>query len=110
MLGPEAKLATRGRTRLKKEFPGIFIRKIKGDPRQSKGIPDWIVVWQGIAIFMEWKVPRGKTSALQEKTIKEIRAAGGVALVVTSAKQAYNVVRKVEKNVRLGKSPHNGLY
>lgn len=110
MTGPEAKLMEKGRYRLKKEFSGIWIRKIKGDPRQSKGIPDWVVVWKGIAIFMEWKVPGGKTTKLQRKTINEIRAAGGVALVVTSAKQAYNVVRKVEKNVRLGKSLHNGLY
>ena len=46
------------------------------------GVPDIIACYKGRFIGIECKAGKGKTTALQEKNLSEIRAAGGVALVV----------------------------
>jgi len=48
----------------------------------SSGVPDIVCCLNGRFIGIECKAGKGKTTALQEKNLSEIRAAGGVALVV----------------------------
>lgn len=48
----------------------------------SSGVPDVVCCLNGRFIAIECKAGKGKTTALQDKNLNEIRAAGGVALVV----------------------------
>jgi Holliday junction resolvase len=46
------------------------------------GIPDIICCFQGKFIAIECKAGKGKTTALQDRELNAIRAAGGMAMVV----------------------------
>lgn len=48
----------------------------------SSGIPDIVVCYRGRFIGIECKAGKGKTTALQEKNLQQIRDSGGIALVV----------------------------
>lgn len=59
------------------------------------GIPDFICCWQGRLVAIETKAP-GKlanVSANQAKRIDEIRAAGGIAVVVDDVTQLEEVFK-----------------
>lgn len=48
----------------------------------NAGVPDFLVCHKGRFIGIEAKAGNGKTTALQDKHLADIRAAGGQALVV----------------------------
>jgi hypothetical protein len=48
----------------------------------SSGVPDVVCCYQGRFIGIECKAGKGKTTALQDKNLKEISEAGGLAMVV----------------------------
>ena len=48
----------------------------------AAGIPDIVVCYRGYFIAVECKAGKGKTTALQDKNLKQIKDAGGVSLVV----------------------------
>jgi Holliday junction resolvase len=48
----------------------------------SSGVPDIVCCYQGRFIGIECKAGKGKTTALQDKNLKEISEAGGLAMVV----------------------------
>jgi len=48
----------------------------------TSGVPDVVCCHQGRFIGIECKAGKGKTTALQEKNLNDIRDAGGVALVI----------------------------
>jgi pantoate kinase len=48
----------------------------------NSGVPDFLVCHQGNFIGIEAKAGKGKTTALQEKHLADIRAAGGVTFVI----------------------------
>lgn len=48
----------------------------------ASGVPDIVGCYQGNFFAIECKAGKGKTTALQEKNIANIYAAGGTALVV----------------------------
>jgi Holliday junction resolvase len=48
----------------------------------SSGVPDVVCCLDGRFIGIECKAGKGKTTALQDKNLREIEAAGGVALVI----------------------------
>lgn len=58
----------------------------------TAGIPDIIACIGGRFYGFEVKNERGKASALQEYTIRKIKAAGGMALVVRSVEEVRAVV------------------
>ena len=59
---------------------GGFIEKWESSG--SSGLPDRTVVLNGYTIFVETKAPGEKARDLQRLTMKEIRKAGGDALVL----------------------------
>lgn len=67
---------------LKKEYPAAFVWKAAAGPYSRGGIPDICAIIDGKFYGFEVKRPGGKASKLQEKTIEEIKAAGGIAAVV----------------------------
>jgi pantoate kinase len=48
----------------------------------NSGVPDFLVCHKGQFIGIEAKAGKGKTTALQDAHIAQIRTAGGVAMVV----------------------------
>lgn len=48
----------------------------------NSGVPDFLVCHKGRFIGIEAKAGKGTTTALQEKHLADIRAAGGAAFVV----------------------------
>jgi hypothetical protein len=64
----------------------------------NSGVPDFLVCLRGRFYAIECKANGGKTTALQEKHLADIRDAGGVSLVVYEAN--VENLRKELENVR----------
>jgi hypothetical protein len=88
--------ALTNKIRLKLKAQGHFIWKSRGDPRQTKGIPDLCGCRapDGTFFGLEVKLP-GKEKKLtknQAETLNRIAIAGGIAVVVTSVSQALEAL------------------
>jgi hypothetical protein len=85
---PEGKVAAAIRRKLiamKKSGHPIWFVKIAGGHRQRPGLPDTHITYDGWSVWIEAKRPGGKPTNLQEKTMREIRDAGGVAECIDDA-------------------------
>ena len=86
-----------------KEYMGKdgFIWKARGDPRQTKGIPDVCGVYHGFFVYWEVKMPgREKTlTKNQAEVIKRLDNAGAVGAVVTNWKETLRVLTEVEERL-----------
>ena len=69
---------------LKTLSPFCFAWKEHSGMYGTAGIPDIICCYRGKFIAFEVKTPKGKTTALQDATIKKIIRCGGQAYVVCS--------------------------
>ena len=93
---PESRLQNKIRQDLEKEFPGSWWRKIHGGPYQKKGIPDLLGCVEGNFFGIEVKCPKGSPATdLQQAVLKQIDKAGGCSCIVTSSKEAIDVVRRI---------------
>lgn len=72
---------------------GAWMRKVHGGPHGA-GWPDLFGVYRGLALPWEVKLPgREKTlTELQRQTLLDLRAAGALALVISSVRQADHVL------------------
>ena len=70
---------------------GAFVLKVHGGPYQVAGVPDLLCCVRGRLIGLEVKVGSNNATPLQEKTMADIRAAGGIAAVVRSVEEALEV-------------------
>lgn len=70
-----------------KARPCCFAWKTHGGMYGTSGIPDIIACVDGRFAAFEVKQPGRKLTALQESSIEKIRAAGGLACMVTSVKE-----------------------
>lgn len=77
---PEKKVKTKVVAVLK-EFGAYYFYPVTGGYGAS-GVPDIVGCYKGNFFAVECKAGKGKTTALQEKNIANIYAAGGTALVV----------------------------
>ena len=64
---------------------GYWVTKLHGGPTQQAGLPDLLAVKLGRAFFIEVKRPGEAPTPLQWHTLRQLRAAGAVAIVATSA-------------------------
>jgi len=60
------------------------------------GVPDILCCYRGSFIAFEVKGPKGKTSALQDINIKNIKKAGGLAYVVRSVSEVVTVLNIID--------------
>ena len=77
---PEAKVKAKIKALLKKH--GAYYAMPIGSGYGNSGVPDFLVCLGGEFLAIEAKAGKGKTTALQDKHLREIEAAGGRALVV----------------------------
>lgn len=95
MAQPEAKLSKNIGALIRKR--GGWARKMAGGI-QSAGLPDIIGMYRGYGLWLEVKMP-GKEknlTKLQAQTLKEAKAAGAVAIVVTSTDQVKKLLDKID--------------
>jgi Holliday junction resolvase len=78
-----------------KTVKGCFAWKEHGGQFGVAGIPDIIACIGGRFVAFEVKTDKGKTTALQEITIRKIREAGGIAEVVRSVEDVRRVIEQI---------------
>ena len=80
---------------LRKTYPGTgFFWKAQAGPYCRGGIPDICGCLDGHFFGFEVKRPGGKPTELQKETIRQINAAGGTALIVTTVEQVKEAIDK----------------
>ena len=77
---PEAKVKKKVREVLQ-ALRAYYVMPITGGYGNS-GAPDFVVCFNSAFIGIECKAGKGKTTALQEKNLAQIRSAGGLAIVI----------------------------
>lgn len=66
---------------------GGYAWKVHGSKFQQAGIPDISIVWHGLSLWVETKMPGNTPSPIQLLIHERIRAAGGHVLVAYSVKE-----------------------
>ena len=77
-----------------KTVPGCFAWKEHGGMYGTAGIPDIIACINGRFYAFEVKTPVGKTTALQDATIRKIHKCGGQAFVVRSVDEVKEILNQ----------------
>lgn len=80
---PEAKVKERVKKVLK-DIGAYYAMPVTGGYGVS-GVPDFLVCYGGLFIGLECKAGNGKTTALQERNLSDIRKAGGMSYVINEA-------------------------
>jgi len=78
---PEAKVKAKIKAILKAH--GAYYAMPIGTGLGNSGVPDFLCCVNGKFLAIEAKAGKGKTTALQEKNLREIEKAGGLTLVIT---------------------------
>lgn len=91
---PETRRQRRIKEALKKDFPKSFWIKIWTGPFQVRGFPDLLGCVNGLLFAFEVKEPGKDAEPHQERIMKRIRKAGGIACVIYEPQEALNVVRR----------------
>ena len=92
---PEARLTTAVVRRLKVMRAAgepIWWLKLAGSPMQKRGVPDLLIIYKSRVVFVELKAPGGKLTPLQAQRIREIKAAGGEAVVCWTADEVVGML------------------
>lgn len=79
-----------------------WVVKFHGGKATRAGVPDLLLCYLGFFVALEVKRPGEKATPIQEHEMSLIRAAGGVACVVTSVAEAEAVLDEVEVHIRTG--------
>lgn len=74
---------------------GVYYFMPPGVGYGRAGIPDIICCVNGYFLAIECKAGRGKTTALQERELQNIKTAGGVGIVVYNKSEDYMAVHTV---------------
>lgn len=61
----------------------------------NAGVPDRIVIGNGIVVFVELKRPGGKTRALQDAVIKRMRRAGARVDIIDTKNGVDALIREI---------------
>ena len=88
---PEAKVKA-SVTKILKEFGAYYFSPMTGGFGRS-GVPDIIACYRGFFLAIECKAGKNKPTALQEREMGKVNAAGGMAILINEAN--VHVVRAV---------------
>lgn len=77
---PEAKVKAKIKKILTEH--GVYYAMPIGTGYGNSGVPDFLCCVNGYFLAIEAKAGKGTTTALQEKNLREIEDAGGVAIVI----------------------------
>jgi len=88
---PEAKVKA-SVTKILKEFGAYYFSPMTGGFGRS-GVPDIIACYRGFFLAIECKAGKNKPTALQEREMGKVNAAGGMAILINEVN--VHVVRAV---------------
>ena len=74
----------------------VFFWKEHGSVYGTNGVPDIICCYKGRFLGLECKLPGGRLTKIQKRTIEKINRAGGVACRVESVEDVKRVIERVE--------------
>ena len=74
----------------------VFFWKEHGSVYGTNGVPDIICCYKGRFLGLECKLPGGRLTKLQKRTIEKINRAGGVACLVESVEDVKRVIERVD--------------
>ena len=96
---PEKKVKTKV-VEILKTFGAYYFYPVTGGYGAS-GVPDIVGCHKGRFFAIECKAGKGKTTALQEKNIAQIKTTGGLAIVVNedNIEDVGNLMRQIERSV-----------
>lgn len=94
---PEAKVKKVGRAIMTKM--GMYHFPAFSGGYGRSGVPDDIGCYQGIFVAVEYKAKGGKPTALQLKNMNDIRACGGIALLVNE-ENVHNLEELINHEVK----------
>lgn len=77
-------------------YRSLAIGVIPGRSNPSKGMPDAIVIRNGVAAWVEYKSAKGKLRPEQEAFIFEWTSHGGLVFVVRSIQDCLEVIAKIK--------------
>ena len=80
---PEAKVKAKIKAILKAH--NVYYAMPIGTGYGNSGVPDFLCCVNGKFVAIEAKAGKGTTTALQEKNLREIREAGGKAMVINES-------------------------
>ena len=80
-----------------KSVDGLFFWKQYGGMYSQSGLPDIICCYNGRFLAFEVKAEKGRTTVLQEVTLRRIKKAGGVALAVRSVEEVRSVIESLKR-------------
>lgn len=76
----------------------ILAKKV--DSTSSRGWPDLIVVLRnGVVLFVELKTPKGRLSALQERTIKQLKENNANVYVIRSVDSFIETCKRYDADL-----------
>ena len=78
----------------------IFFWKEHGGPYGTSGIPDLICCYKGRFLGLEVKLPGGKLTELQKRTLDKVNAARGIARRVESVDDVKAIIAQVDRERR----------
>ncbi|MDL2317937.1 VRR-NUC domain-containing protein [Eubacteriales bacterium OttesenSCG-928-A19] len=74
----------------------VFYFKEHGGPYGASGVPDIIACYKGRFLGLEAKLPNGRLTELQRRSIEKINGAGGIARRVEGVDDVKAVVQQVD--------------
>ena len=78
----------------------VFFWKEHGGPYGGSGVPDLICCYKGRFLGLEAKLPGGRLTALQERTLERINRAGGLARRVESVDDVRDVIAQADRETK----------
>ena len=94
---PEAKVKAKIKAILKAH--NIYYAMPIGTGLGNSGVPDFLVCYGGHFLGIEAKAGKGKTTALQDKHLREIDKAGGWTLVINEESLELEVLEAILGNM-----------
>jgi len=70
--------------------------KFHNGPYGARGVSDIVGTYKGLSVFIEVKAKNGRTTKMQEKFLRDVRAEGAVAGVATSVEEAMGLVAQAK--------------
>ena len=95
---PEVKVKKQIRKLL--EASGAYYAMPIGTGYGNSGVPDFLCCLNGEFLAIEAKAGKGTTTALQEKNMREIEAAGGRTLVINEESLRLGVLEAILENMQ----------
>jgi hypothetical protein len=79
---------------VRRELPDAWV--YHPSDRWNSGIPDLLILWNGVFAAIELKVGRNTATKLQLVVLERIRAAGGITAVCYDIRQVRDVISKLK--------------